>query len=99
MPKPLQECPLCGKEVKSLTGHLKRQHLESTANMPGVHRPEHTAELKDADTAEVYKTLEVTAPPTAAAIYHCIGCGGSLTPNQTPCPACGEDMAWGTDED
>jgi len=80
-------CPDCHKQVKNLKQHQSRVHAVNT-NTPAKEAP---AAQKPGNTL----TLNVeTKKKTAAGLYHCIDCGGTLTQGQSPCPGCGSPLDW-----
>jgi endogenous inhibitor of DNA gyrase (YacG/DUF329 family) len=89
MVKAMFTCPHCHKTVRDLKAHITRLHPDIEA--------EAGAEAEAETSAEAAGRLEVKPPAGGAgeaAGYHCIGCGQKLNKGQTPCPGCGEELAW-----
>jgi len=83
-----KKCPHCGKEVKYLTKHIKRNHPDKVGDQD--------QENQDQENQD---TLRIKPPPGggSAVNYHCVECGqDNIKKGTAECPACGAALDWET---
>ena len=94
-----KQCPYCESIVKDLRGHKVRKHPEEYAKEKAAKEtvnndPPETPETPQGEPFDL-KPPENPAPANPAESgYHCIGCGGSVSLNENPCPKCGSELNW-----
>ncbi len=91
MPK-THKCPYCDPpkffaRITNLNSHVKSEHTDQG------NKPNEPNEANDPNEANQELVIKVPAEAQAGG-YHCLGCGGTLTKGQNPCPGCGEPMTW-----
>lgn len=98
-----RKCPYCGKEVKYLTKHIKRNHpdklgeakTEETELGNTDQEKEKTTETKDKEENPQGETLEIKAPEgETSGKYHCVECGETIQKGAATCPGCGVSLDW-----
>ena len=98
-----RKCPHCGKEVKYLTKHIKRNHpdkvgeakKEETEVENNDKDKETNAETGDNQENPKGETLDIKAPEDATSgDFHCIECGASIQKGTATCPNCRTSLDW-----